>query len=236
MQSVPHWLLMACHAWVCESSLFVARLFADEQPVHCHSSSFPLCNLKHHWLHTLTCMQSSKGCQIFSMINWLYFILFNTTTSLAFLECPRPHTCRKVCESSPPPYFSNCDHWWFDELQRDSGRVYGTAESGISSASFKVLHLTLVPVIFAIYTTPTFHLPCLPTSFFPQFLGLFCFAQKRYHIISKMSLWICFCKKVNIVSKNSHRQQWDIPPTRILTDVSLSLPIMLPHPGTLCRE
>lgn len=152
---------------VCESSLFVARLFTVEQPVHCHSSSFPLCNLKHHWLHTLTCMQSSKGGQIFSMINWLYFILFNTTTSLAFLECPRPHTCRKVCESSPPPYFSNCDLWWFDELQRDSGRVYGTAESGISSASFKVLHLTLVPVIFAIYTTPTFHLPCLSTSFFP---------------------------------------------------------------------
>lgn len=165
MQSVQHQFLMACHECV-RDSLFTARLFTVERPVRCYSSSFLLCDLKR---HTLTCMQSSQACQIFSLINWLYFILFNTTTSLAFLECPSPHTCRKVCESNPPALLSNFDLWWFDELQRDSGRVYGTAESGISSASFKVLHFTLVPVIFAIYTTPTFHLPCLSTSFFPSF-------------------------------------------------------------------
>ncbi|KAG7244964.1 hypothetical protein INR49_023530 [Caranx melampygus] len=64
--------------------------------------------------------------------------------------------------------------------KRDSGRVYGTAESGISSASFKVLHLTmnLSPAfIFLSHTAPT-------SSFSsPLFLhfDFFCTTRIRHH-------------------------------------------------------
>lgn len=120
MRCMQHGFLMACPCLsVCETSLFAALLSCSvEQPVHCHLFSFLLYILKPHWPHTLTRMQSSEGCQIFSLINWLHFILFNTATSLAFLECPSPHTCRKVCVSAPPsPYFQTLT---FDDLMNCS--------------------------------------------------------------------------------------------------------------------
>lgn len=98
----PHCSRLGC--------LLLSSQFTATRPLSLSSS----CDLKR---HTLTCMQSSQACQIFSLINWLYFILFNTTTSLAFLECPSPHTCRKVCESNPPPYFQTLT---FDDLMNCS--------------------------------------------------------------------------------------------------------------------
>lgn len=186
---------MACHTFVCVWDLTVRR---SAVLLGWAASSLPLVvfpSLQSEaplTAHTLTCLQICKGCQIFSLINWLYFILFNTATSLAFLECPSPHTCCTACERSPLALLSNFDLWWFDELQRDSGRVYGTAESGISSASFKVLHLTLVPVIFATpFPLSIFHV--FPLFFFPVFRS-FLFCTKRYRFFLKRLALILILK------------------------------------------
>lgn len=117
--------------------------------------------------------------------------------------------------------------WWFDEFQRDSGRVYGTAESGISSASFKVLHL------------PTDFSPDYPRSFlyfififyifFRHFLQLFLIMHKTsLHncaalITSVRTLYVfcrCLVKRLDWTLEilSSGLLCW------LLTDVSLSPP------------
>lgn len=131
-----------------------------------------------------TCSQLQKNTNISSL--WLTScVSFSLTLPLPVFLSARFLTRCKVCELLPFPSF---DIWWFDEFQRDSGRVYGTAESGISSASFKVLHLTMDPSPVFICPTP-FPLPPLP-----------CFSTLIYtdfHTFSTLSFlpyWNMFCK------------------------------------------
>lgn len=131
--------LTACHRWVCVSPHTLRHPVGSLAVLTASTATslcFPTCRLKpqlwpHEQTHTNIWAASS------SLTNQLRFVLL---TLLAFLRARfLTHVVRSVSYSVSP-------HLTCDDLmnfQRDSGRVYGTAESGISSASFKVLHLTI---------------------------------------------------------------------------------------------
>lgn len=195
-------------------SLFSSQSAGCAHCIHCHSLSFfPLCNLKRqHWPHTHLNIHTNMWATSSSL--WLTScgspsltlpLLFGRFLSVRCLT----HVVR--CVRALP--LSNFDVWRFDELQRDSSRVYGTAESGISSASFKVLHHPMDPVF--IFSIP--HHSHFSSSMFFQLLSQFsslsfCAPHIFKDVVALICLTLCLlCKcciakcglKVKIVSKHS---------------------------------
>lgn len=210
----PHSLLLWCSPWL--SSQFTAT---------CSLSFFAIWSPtdRTHW-HVCRVPKAARSSL------WLTGCISSSLTPPLLWHSLSVHCLTRVvrCVSAPPlALLSNFDLWWFDELQRDSGRVYGTAESGISSASFKVLHLTSVPVIFATsFPLSIFHVFPLLFSVFRSFL----FCTKKIPLFPQTCRFDFVFEKRSRLWVKTHVDSIKVffPIHEMLTDVSLSPSCHLP--------
>lgn len=197
--------LTACRGWVCTWTHHSCQLLGHcsganplpELTVFTYSILPPYVKSEATTLtaHVLNCKKTTNIWAAASSLWLTSCVPFSLTLPLPVFLRARILTRCKVCELLP---FVSFDIWWFDEFQRDSGRVYGTAESGISSASFKVLHLTMDLSPVFICPTP-FPLPPLP-----------CFSSLIYtdlHTFSTLSFLHCW--NIFFSKYGDEHQDWE---------------------------
>lgn len=199
--------------------------WSSQFPVTCSPSFFTIWSP--HWPHTLTRMQSSQGCQIFSLINWLYFILFNAATSFSgipWVSIASHAPCGVWALRTPFPRLTfklwPLTIWWIAARLRQGVR-HSRIRYKLSLLQGIASHLGSCHL----FATP-FPLSIFPLFFSPVFRSFLFRTKKKYRFFLKHVALILFLKKkVKIVSKISRWQHWGISPPpflRMLTDVSLS--------------
>lgn len=227
-------------------SLFSSQFAGCAHCIYCHRPSFP--SLPAVWsahLHTNT--HTHRNIWAASSSLWLTSCDPPSLTAPLFFrrfEWPLSHTCRKVCESLPFPSFDDLTIWWISARLRQSVR-HGRIRYKLSLLQGTASHHRSVSPAFICLSQiiPTSFLSHLLHFFFQRFSQFSPQVRTQHHF----TIFRCchcylfedpriFCKCwVAIVD-------W-MPRLWVYIQVYLSdanryvsLSLMPPHCGTLCRE